>query len=457
MNNKEKEHKMDYMKLYNTMPVFAQNMMCSLEGFRVKKRKYGRLQKKYLPGYIERGKWTFEELAAYRDEKLREMIEHCYIHVPYYHKLFDEIGIDYHSIHGLDDLQILPIMNKQIVKENLSLLLADNVNKRDVMKMHTSGTTGSALQFYYSKTAYAHQWAEYERYAIQCGHDTPQWAAYFGGRSIVPRTGVQKPPFYRVNYPMKEVLFSAWHISPDNLPGYIEGMEKYRPLWWHGYASSIEAFAQYINDSGKRLSFNPNGIFLSSENVTDSIKKKIYTAFGVIPVEGYAQTEEVATFREYPDDGMYIVEDLSAVELLPDDSGMFRVVGTTLTNYAMPFLRYDTNDLVDYMITEKGRKITRIEGRAEDNIKVKDGGIIRRLDYLFKDQINVADACIIQRSMDIVEFNIVKGARYTEEDESRLKYDIEDFFDGRIGYKITYVDNIPKGKNGKRKFIVSEV
>lgn len=69
----------------------------------------------------------------------------------------------------------------------------------------------------------------------------------------------------------------------------------------------------------------------------------------------------------------------------------------------------------------------------------------------------MADACIIQRSMDVVEFQIVKGANYSVDDENMLRRDIEDYFDNRIGYTIKYVDSIPKGKNGKRKFIVSEV
>ena len=446
---------MDLMSIYNRSPVFMQNIMCSAVGLQVKERKYGRRQKKYLAEYMERKDWPYEKLIEYRDARLRKMVEHCYTHVPYYRGLFDSLGIDYRSITTLEDLAVLPILDKRTITEHKSEFLADDLNKRELMAMHTSGSTGSAFQFYYTKSAYAQQWAEDERYTKSIGVDLKAWKAYFGGRSIVPK-GKNKTPFYRVNYPMKEILFSAWHMSPANFPSYVEGMNKYRPMMWHGYPSSIEALAQFLLDSGQRLSFVPNIILLASEAVTEAAVGKITRAFGVKPIQGYAQTEEVATFREYPD-GMYIVEDLSAVELVPEPGGLYRVIGTTLTNYAMPFLRYDTKDLVEYETTPEGRKIKRIDGRAEDNIKLRGGGVIRRLDFLFKDQVNIVEACIIQRNLDVVEIQVVRGSNYSMADEKTLRHDAEDYFSGRIAFDIKYVGSIPKSSNGKRKFILSEV
>ena len=84
-------------------------------------------------------------------------------------------------------------------------------------------------------------------------------------------------------------------------------------------------------------------------------------------------------------------------------------------------------------------------------------GVIRRLDFVFKDQINIIEAQIVQKTLDLVEFRIVKGKNYTQEDEKTLKHDIEAYLAGKIGHKIIYVTEIPKTKNGKMKFIVSEV
>lgn len=448
---------MDIMKIYDILPTKLQNVACTLEGIRVRKKKYGRLTKKYLSGFFEREKWTYDKKCAYRDEQIQRMVEHCYQHVPYYKKLFDELEVDYKNIKTLDDLSTLPLLTKEVVRNNYQDFIANNISKNKCYHMHTSGTTGSSFEFLYTKEAYAKQWAETQRYEYRLGLTGRQWNAYFGGRSIVPKKR-KSPPFYRLNYAMKEVMFSAWHMNETNYPNYIEGLEKYRPTFWHGYPSSILSLAQYMYDNDIKLSFVPKYIQLSSENVTEEQLNKIQKVFGVKPIQGYALTEQVATFREYPDGHMYVIEDLYAVEFIATTTPeVYKVVGTNLTNYAMPFLRYDTKDLVRYQETKNGREIVSIDGREEDNIKLSDGGVIRRLDFIFKGQTNIAEAQIVQKTVVLVEFRIVKGKRYSQKDEEILKRDIDAYLAGKISYKIIYVNEIPKTKNGKMKFIVSEV
>lgn len=448
---------MDLMSIYDRLPVFLQNTACSLEGIKVRHNKYGRRQKRELERFMERNTWSYEQKCTYRDQQLQKMVEHCYFHVPYYRRLFSERGIDYKSIKSLSDLAVLPILTKQIVKDNFKDLLADNVKKSELMPMRTSGTTGSGFQFYYTKHAYAAQWADKERHDYNLGLVGKYWAAYFGGRSIVPKEK-NNPPFYRINYAMREILFSAFHLSPSNFPNYIEGLEKKKMKMWHGYTSSFYSLARYMNDNNIRLSYVPDVILLSSENTTEEQLDTMERAFGVRPLQGYSLTEQVATFRQFPDQRMMIMEDLSAVELLPTgDDGVYRVVGSTLTNYGMPFLRYDTKDLVNYRETKDGREILSIDGREEDCIKLRDGGVIRRLGYIFKSQKNIAESQIVQKSLDVVEFHIVKGKDYSKQDESKLCQDIEAYLGGRISFQMKYVDTIPKTKNGKMKFIVSEL
>lgn len=81
----------DTMKIYDLLPVWGQNIACTLEGFRVRNNKYGERQKKYLESFMSRSTWTYEQKCEYRDQQLQKMIEHCYLHVPYYRKLFDSL------------------------------------------------------------------------------------------------------------------------------------------------------------------------------------------------------------------------------------------------------------------------------------------------------------------------------------------------------------------------------
>jgi phenylacetate-CoA ligase len=146
------------------------------------------------------------------------------------------------------------------------------------------------------------------------------------------------------------------------------------------------------------------------------------------------------------------------VEFLPvDDSGLCRIVGTSLSNYAMPFLRYDTKDLATWRMTEDGREILTLDGRDEDDIRLRDGGSIRRLSRVFQDQLHITEAQIIQKSLDEVQFHVVKGAAYTPEDERRLENAIGSYLTDRIGWQLVYVEQLRRNKNGKVKFIISEL
>ena len=89
---------MDGMKVYDSLPVILQNVACTMEGIRVKRKKYGALTKKYLPDFMERDNWTYAQKCEYRDKQIQHMVEHCYYHVPYYHNLFDKLGIDSKNI-----------------------------------------------------------------------------------------------------------------------------------------------------------------------------------------------------------------------------------------------------------------------------------------------------------------------------------------------------------------------
>ncbi len=448
---------MDKMKLYDALPFWLQHLACSAEGFRVRNRKYGAQQKALLDGFLERGNWSYEQVCAYRDQKLQEMVAHCYHHVPYYREVFDRLKIDYRSIRTLEDLKCLPILDKATVKANFEKLLADDREEASMMQLRTSGTTGSGFRFYSTKHAYAAQWADVQRYKEKLGITGKEWAAYFGGRSIVPKNQ-NKPPFYRINYPMKEYLFSAFHMTQENYPYYIEGLQKREFPLWHGYPSCFLQLAQYMLDRDIRLSYVPKWILLSSENVSEDQLDKMEKAFGIRPLECYALTEQVATFRQGRDGKIFVVEDLSAVELIPEPGdGVCRVVGTTLTNFAMPFLRYDTRDLVTWELTPQGRQILTIDGRDEDCLLLADGGKLRRLGYVFKDQVNITESQFVQKSKELVELHVVRGKRYSQADDEKLRRDLDSYLAGRIRWEICYVDVIPKTKNGKIKFIVSEL
>ncbi|HHW90071.1 MAG TPA: hypothetical protein GX745_04120 [Clostridiales bacterium] len=155
---------------------------------------------------------------------------------------------------------------------------------------------------------------------------------------------------------------------------------------------------------------------------------------------------------------MFVVEDIAAVEFIENPYGDgSKIIGTTLTNYAMPFLRYDTNDIATFRETPEGRQILTIDGRSEDYIILKDGSKVGRLDHIFKELLAVKEAQIVQPKAGEAIFNIVRGENYTDIHEQQLLKEIYQRLGDKIEIKLNYVSSISRTQNGKLRFVISKV
>jgi phenylacetate-CoA ligase len=92
--------------------------------------------------------------------KLRKLLNHCYYHVPYYRKVFDELKLSPNDIKSHADLLKLPFLTKETITDNLySGILSDNHNKREMLKIVTSGSTGIPFTCYADKYQLEMRWA----------------------------------------------------------------------------------------------------------------------------------------------------------------------------------------------------------------------------------------------------------------------------------------------------------
>lgn len=441
------------MAIYNMLPVWGQNVACYIEGTKIKRARFGKDFWKFLAEYESRLKWTYEQLCDYRDAKLRKMVHHCYDTVPYYRRLFDDGGINPDNIKTLDDLKVLPILSKDVVNASPEDFLSTAISKDKMITAHTSGTTGSGFIFKTTKEAMCEQWAVWWRYRRALGIKFEMLCGQFGGRSVVP-IACQHPPFFRWNSPCHMMYFSTYHMNDKNLPNYIKELREHNVRWIHGYPSSTTVLAEYLVNNGDKLPVEY--VTLGAENLLEFQKKHIRKAFGVNAYQHYGMAEGVANFSENIDHIMRIDEDYAAVEFMPvAGTECFEIIGTSLTNFAMPFLRYRTNDVCEVAENVSGRIITALDGRKEDYVILPNGSKIGRLDHIFKDLTNIKEAQIVQKSKDTLEIRVVKNKLYADKDEQHLKQELALRLDG-LKLMITYVDAIERTASGKLRFVKSE-
>lgn len=452
---------MNLEALYSHLPIWLQNTICSVKGLQIQRDRFGDGFPEMLAGAEQRARWSDDRVGAFRDVRLREFVKHCATTVPYYRDLFRREKIDYRDIRTLDDLKILPVMSKEEVKRAGTRLISEAIPAHRRIPAHTSGTTGAGLKFVTTREAIQEQYAVWWRYRRWHGVDMGDWCGYFGGRRVVPIRQT-KPPFWRVNRPGRQVLFSAYHMTADNFPYYISELQRRRLRWLHGYPSMIALLASQIVDRVEPTDLGVEVVTIGAENLLEQQSDVIEKAFGVRPRQHYGLAEAVANISQCECGSLHVDEDFAAVEFLGDEAESCRLVGTNLSNPAFPLLRYAPQDVVTP--TSKrcpcgrpGRLVAAIDGRQEDYIVLKNGAKLGRLGHVFKNLVNVREAQILQKRPGEIIACIVRGDRYTDNDERILRQSLKNCLGQDTVVHLNYVEQLTRSKTGKLRFVVSEL
>lgn len=444
--------------IYFRLPVFAQNMATNAASLKNCIERYGGSFGDILNGYRTRASWSSSQLEEYQSVRLRKMISHCYETVPYYHRLFDEGGVNPGSIRSREDLAKLPILTKSMVNERPEDFLSSSFAGKHLVKRHTSGTTGSSFQFVMNREAFMEQWAVTWRYWEGLGirRGTPH--AVFGTRRIVPPEQ-KRPPFWREKRFDRQLYFSAFHESDLNMESYFDEIDRRGFEWIHGYPSIVTPLAAYMVRTGKRLRRPLAHLTLAAENLLSYQKELIKEAFGVEPRMHYGSTEGVAQASQDLPGVFYVDEDYAVLETvsLSGNGEAQEIVGTSLTNYAMPLLRWRMGDAAICKKDSSGRRYLEcLDGRSEDYVFLPDGRKLGKLDHVFKDTRAFSEAQIKQNADYSLELRVVSSEGFAPEDEKiALKELRESGFSGSVRFR--YMDSIPKTGAGKLRFVVSDV
>lgn len=448
--------------IYLRLPIALQQLSCSFVGWRTQRTRYAGAFTKILADAQARTYWSGEEIRAFRDCRLSELIAHCAATVPFYRERLHAADVAASDIKSIDDLRYLPILTKHEAQKHARELVS--VGPAGARRMvHTSGTTGGALRFPVTTQAVQEQWAIWWRYRGWHGIRKGAWSALFAGRSVVP-SWQHRAPFWRVNYPGRQRIFSGYHMNTENLPKYVAELRKRRPPWLHGYPSLLALLGAHILDTGSDLGYDLRWVTTGAENLLPHQSDLIARAFGVTPIQHYGLAEGVANISQCELGTLHVDEDYAAVEFIPlgrDD--LYRIIGTNLTNPAMPLVRYDTQDLATIRehgscsCGRPGRVVERIDGRLEDYVVLGDGTRLGRMDHIFKDMVNIHEAQIHQSQPGEMTIRIVRGPAYGEEDEHALIRETEKRVGKEMDVKIDYVTMLPRSSVGKLRFVVSEI
>lgn len=450
------------MNFYARLPVVLQNVACSFEGLRINRQRYGNGYDALAHTVDARASWNNDRLREFRDTRLRDFVARAARNVPHYRRLFSRLGLAPDDIRSLSDLSQLPILTKDEVKADPGAFADPTFQARDLISAHTSGTTGTGLRFYTTREAVQEQWAVWWRYRSWHGLRRNNWCAFFSSRPLVPLSQTV-PPFWRYNVPGREIRFSSYHMSERNLPAYVGELRRRQPPWIHGYPSILSLVAAHLLESGIGLGYRPQWVTIGSENLLPQQAQLMAHGFGIHPLQHYGMAEAAANFSGCEREYLHVDEDFAAVEFIPDGpEGNCRIIGTNLTNSAMPLIRYNVGDLATpnegpCPCGRPGRVVSRVDGRQDDYVVLKSGARVGRLSGIFKYLMDIREAQIYQNKVGEIDIRVVRGAGWRDDSEAALLHAAKQRLGETIRVRIDYVSELPRTASGKLRLVVSDL
>jgi len=326
----------------------------------------------------ESEKWKTDELVKYQEQRLSLLIKHSYENVSYYHELFKSNGIYPDDIKKIKDLKKIPILTKDIIRENKQKLLSKNYSKFSPSQAQTSGTTGVPLVFYLDQQnremEYAQMWRQIQWSGIK--NVNIKIASFRGDFVFEPDSN----KICRTNGLQKELTFNTYNLLDSQIKKIIIKLNKYKPELIKGFPHALFLISKYAVENDLDITFHPKIIQTSSEQLNNEMREIIEQYFESKIFDRYAQSEYVISFGQCEYGVYHQFMESGIISFIEDRYGFERLIGTGLWNYSMPFINYDVEDIIkscnDSCQCNCNRGLSVIEdfqGRAEDIIKTPDG------------------------------------------------------------------------------------
>ena len=452
--------------VYPRLPVQLQNLGLSAGGLMRYRSRFNRHFHATLAAWEQGRGRSREELVALQSARLARLIDEARQHVPYYRDLPPPSEKRDPAESIAEMLAEIPPLEKRAYRDQPHAFMSRQIPRRRMYTAQTSGTTGTALELWHSPETLAEEYATVWRMRRRAGVGIDDPYLSFAGQIIVP-FGQVEPPFWRTNYYSKQTLFSIYHMTPANLRDYVDAVHATPSRYVQGYPSSIHLVARALIEAGRPLPEGKlAGVFTSSESLLAFQREIIELGFGAPILDRYGVSEFSASMTQCDEGRLHVDMEFCIVEVEAteetDDSETGPLLITGLSNDATPMFRYRIGDVGTRAkrpcpCGRAGVSFFEVDGRVEDYVLTPDGRLVGRMDHVFKEQFEVAEAQIVQRDPSEIEVLIVPRDRYDDGTERSVIREIRSRLGTDIDIRIRMVNEIAREANGKFRAVKSEV
>jgi phenylacetate-CoA ligase len=267
----------------------------------------------------------------------------------------------------------------------------------------------------------------------------------------------------------REVYIDAVKQDEAALRHAADLLTRMRPHAVIAYTQALAAFARWVIERDLR-SWPDVRVVCAAEPVLPRDREALERAFGPHIFETYGSRETMLIAAECEaHDGMHVSEENLIVEIARNGKGLppgelGDVLVTDLHNFGMPFIRYANGDVAT--MSPEGRcacgralrKLAHVEGRRVDMLRNADGEAVSGMLFVSLLQVDtqmMRAFQVVQKKSGEVEIKVVRGRDWNDERFAATVRRAEGYFKG-LPVRVTFCDEIPASKSGKRRPIVVE-
>ncbi len=411
--------------------------------------------------------WSRQQIEQLQLTRLRRLLSYAQENVPYYHRLFTEIGFTPTEISSLADLKHLPLLDKAKIRNNIDALKSIKAHK--LARFSTGGSSGEPLVFYIGNERISHDVAAKWR-------ATRWWDVDIGDPEIVVwgspiELGAQDSLRVLRDRLFRSKLLPAFEMSEQKLDIFLREIQSQRPRMLFGYPSALAHIARHAEKIGMQMdNLGIRVAFVTSERLYDDQRQQISGVFGCPVANGYGGRDAGFIAHECPVGNMHItaediiveITDRHGIPLPPGQSG--EIVITHLASSDFPFVRYRTGDigsLDDKLCScKRGLPLLReIQGRSTDFVMAQNGTVMHGLAliYILRVLPQITAFKIIQESLNLTRVWVVSETGLDTTVSEMIKHKFQSRLGRNVEIIIEEVAEIPKEKSGKFRYVTSKV
>jgi phenylacetate-CoA ligase len=280
---------------------------------------------------------------------LKRLLVHAGKHTPYYRRVFYDCGFNPKKFENLEQLQVLPVLTKKVIRKNQDDLLAENIDRSELHASSTGGTSGIKLKFYRNNLLRSHRLALQWRSDVWAGWNLHQNVGYIWPtiQDFDQDSGVKEKIFSK--YFAGVQAHYAGKMNDDRKEEIAQELAHFKPKIIRCFPTPAAAVAEYIVENDIWIT-GIEGVVSTGEPLYPDQRGLIEKAFNAPVFNLYASREVGTTAAECErHEHLHLATDSVAVEvtdngrqLPPGQYG--EILLTDLLNYGMPMIRYQIGD-----------------------------------------------------------------------------------------------------------------